>query len=54
MEVVMEALFDAGIQVPLIRMGIQNRFHECGSQAYIEQKYGLDQDAITKAVVSGV
>lgn len=50
---VTEALYDAGVQRPLVRVGIQNVFHECGSQAYIEAKYGLDQERITRAVITG-
>lgn len=51
---VVEALYDAGIQVPLIRIGIQHRFHEAGSQAYMEEKDGLDQARITRAVIDGI
>jgi transketolase len=51
---VVEALYEAGLHVPVIRIGIQHRFHEAGSQAYMEQKYGLDQTRITRAVVEGV
>lgn len=51
---VVEALYEAGIQVPVIRIGIQHRFHEAGSQAYMEEKYGLDQARITRAVVDGL
>lgn len=51
---VVEALHEAGIQVPVIRIGIQHRFHEAGSQAYMEEKYGLDQARITRAVVDGL
>jgi len=50
---VVEALYAAGVQRPLIRIGIQDRFHECGSQAYMEATYGLDQARITRAVVTG-
>lgn len=50
---VTEALYEAGVQRPLVRVGIQNVFHECGSQAYIEAKYGLDQERITRAVITG-
>ena len=50
---VTEALYDSGVQRPLVRVGIQNVFHECGSQAYIEAKYGLDQERITRAVITG-
>lgn len=51
---VIEALYDAGLVVPTIRLGIQHRFHECGSQAYIEEQDGLDQARITRAVVDGI
>jgi transketolase len=51
---VVETLFDAGISKPTIKVGIQHRFHECGSQAYMEEKYGLDQTRITRAVVDGI
>lgn len=51
---VTEALYDAQVQVPMVKIGIQNIFHECGSQAYIEAKYGLDQERITRAVITGV
>lgn len=51
---VVEALYEAGLQIPLIRIGIQHRFHEAGSQAYMEEKYGLDQARITRAVVDGI
>ncbi|MFB2599643.1 transketolase family protein [Herbiconiux sp. P17] len=51
---VTEALYDAGLHVPMIKIGIQHRFHECGSQAYMEEKYGLDQGRITRAVIDGI
>ena len=51
---VIEALFDAGILIPTIKIGIQHRFHECGSQAYMEEKYGLDQARVTQAVTYGI
>jgi transketolase len=51
---VIEALYEAGIHVPIIKVGIQHRFHEAGSQAYMEEKYGLDQARITRAVVDGL
>jgi len=50
---VTEALYDAGVHRPMVRIGIRNIFHECGSQAYIEAKYGLDQESITRAVITG-
>lgn len=50
---VAETLYDAGIMKPIIRVGIGDRFHECGSQSYIEQKYGMDQTRLDRAVVEG-
>jgi transketolase len=51
---VIEALYDAGINVPIIKIGIQHRFHEAASQVYLEEKYGSDQARITRAVVDGI
>lgn len=50
---VVETLWAAGIVRPSISIGIQHRFHECGSQAYLEEKYGLDQVRIDRAVIDG-
>jgi transketolase len=50
---VVEALYEAGILRPIIRVGIGHRFHECGSQAYIEAKYGMDQARLDVAVRDG-
>jgi transketolase len=50
---VVEALYEADVHRPLIRVGIGHRFHECGSQSYIEEKYGLDQARLDRAVVEG-
>ncbi|MBY6414634.1 transketolase family protein [Rhodococcus sp. BP-252] len=50
---VIEVVHDRGIAVPVTRIGLHDRFHPCGSQAYNEKVFGLDQDAITDAVVTG-
>lgn len=50
---VVEALYDAGLRVPMIKIGIPHRFHEAGSQAYMERKHGMDQERITRAVIHG-
>ncbi|WP_132992686.1 transketolase family protein [Gordonia zhaorongruii] len=50
---VVETLHDAGIYVPVQRIGLGDRFHPCGSQAYNEARFGLDQAAITTAVING-
>ncbi|MGP6204648.1 transketolase family protein [Microbacterium sp. F2] len=51
---VLEALHSAGIQRPIVKIGIAHRFYECGSQAHMERMYGMDQDRITRAVLDGV
>ena len=48
---VIEALFEAQIKRPVIRIGLQDRFHDCGSLGFLDRKYGLDTQAITTAVV---
>jgi transketolase len=48
---VIETLFEARIQRPVIRIGLRDRFHDCGSQGFLDRKYGLDTDAIKTAVV---
>ncbi|GAC68362.1 transketolase family protein [Gordonia soli] len=50
---VVETLSDHGIAVPVQRIGLGDRFHPCGSQAYNEALFGLDEDAITRAVITG-
>jgi transketolase len=50
---VIETLFEAQIQRPVIRIGLRDRFHDCGSQGFLDCKYGLDTDAIKTAVVDG-
>ncbi|MBS1678379.1 MAG: transketolase family protein [Actinobacteria bacterium] len=48
---VVEALYDAGVQVPLERLGIHERFNECGSQDFIERQHGLDLAGVLRAVM---
>jgi transketolase len=38
---VVEALYDAGLNRPLRRVGLPDRFIECGSVPYLQDKYGL-------------
>jgi len=38
---VAEALFGAGIQRPLVRVGIPDRFIECGSLPFLQEKCGM-------------
>lgn len=50
---VIETLADRGVSVPVQRIGLGDRFHPCGSQGYNEALFGLDEAAITRAVITG-
>jgi transketolase len=45
---VAEALAEAAIGVPLRRVGVQDRFAESGSRAFLFAKYGLDAATIVR------
>jgi transketolase len=49
---VVETLFDSGEAKPVIRIGLRDRFHPCGSQDFLDRMFGLDTEAITEAVVA--
>jgi transketolase len=51
---VTEALYDAGVLRPMIRVGLADSFFECGSQEYLEAKYGVDLPRMVQALVDGV
>ena len=51
---VTEAMFDAGVLRPVVRVGLDDGFFECGSQEYLEAKYGVDLPRVVRAVVEGV
>jgi transketolase len=38
---VAEALFDAGVQRPMVRVGIPDRFIECGSLPFLQEQCGM-------------
>jgi transketolase len=48
---VIEALFEAGIVKPIIKIGLADSFFECGSQDYLEAKYGVDLPRFVRAIV---
>lgn len=50
---VTEALYDAGMLKPLIRIGLADEFFECGSQEYLEAKYGVDLPRFVRAMLDG-
>lgn len=47
---VAEALFDARIDRPLTRVGLPDRFVECGSLPYLQDKHGLSLERVTAAI----
>jgi len=50
---VVETLFDGGIVKPMIKIGLEDSFFECGSQEYLEEKYGVDLPRFMRAIVEG-
>jgi transketolase len=48
---VVEALFDAGIIKPMIKIGLADSFFECGSQEYLEAKYEVDLPRFLRAIL---
>lgn len=47
---VAEALFDAGIARPITRIGLPDRFIECGSVPTLQARYGLTVEAMVKKI----
>jgi transketolase len=47
---VVEALFEAGISRPVRRVGLPDRFIECGSVPYLQDKYGLTTERLAETV----
>lgn len=45
---VAEALFDAGVARPLTRIGLPDRFIECGSVPTLQARYGISLEAMIK------
>lgn len=45
---VAEALFEARIERPLTRIGLPDRYLECGSVPYLQTRYGITKDAIVE------
>jgi transketolase len=48
---VVETLYDAGVVKPMIKIGLADSFFECGSQEYLEAKYGVDLPRFVRAIV---
>ena len=49
---VLELFADAGVTLPVLRLGLPDRFVEQGSQAELLARYGLDAGGITDAMRS--
>ena len=47
---VAEALFDQGVAKPLCRIGLPDRFIECGSVPHLQDRYGLTAERILQAI----
>lgn len=47
---VIDALYEAGLQRPLLKIAIPDQFTECGSHAYLLDKYGLSKQRIVERV----
>ena len=49
---VAEALFDHGVTRPLVRIGLPDRFVECGSVPYLQSAYGLTADRMIDTIIA--
>jgi len=49
---VAEALFDRGVVRPLTRIGLPDRYIECGSVAHLQAKYGLTTERVVDAILA--
>ncbi|MBV9782184.1 MAG: transketolase family protein [Acidisphaera sp.] len=47
---VAETLFERGMTRPLVRIGLPDRFIECGSVGFLQEKYGLTAERIEQAI----
>ena len=50
---VAEALFEAGLARPMVRIGLPDRFIECGSVPTLQKRYGLDTPSLVAAAARG-
>jgi transketolase len=48
---VAEALYERGIVKPLTRIGIPDRYIECGTVPHLQAKYGLSTERVVEAIV---
>ncbi|MCL8383448.1 transketolase family protein [Xanthobacter aminoxidans] len=50
---VVEALYEAGLMKPMVKVALADSFFECGAQAWLEHKYGIDLPRLVQAIVEG-
>ena len=48
---VLESLSDQGLQIPLLRLGLDDRFPSQGSRSQVLQEYALDSDSLRRRIV---
>jgi transketolase len=48
---VAEALFEAGVLKPLARIGLPDRYLECGAVPTLQRRYGLTAEALAAAAL---
>jgi transketolase len=51
--IVMETLFRAAVFRPLVHVALEDRYHECGPQDYLEKLYRFDRERLAEAVIEG-
>ncbi|HZP19869.1 MAG TPA: transketolase C-terminal domain-containing protein [Bauldia sp.] len=49
---VVEALYARGVRKPLVRIGLPDRYIECGSVPHLQERYGLTTDRVVAAIVA--
>ena len=47
---VVETLFDAGVSRKVTRIGLPDRYIECGAVSTLQARYGLTADAIVSTI----
>lgn len=50
---VIEALYQRGVVKPIAHVALEDRYHECGPQDYLEHKYRFDRQRLLEAVLEG-
>ena len=51
---VIETLYRRAIVKPIVHIALENQFHECGPQDYLEEHYRFDRGRLLEAIVDGI